>query len=463
MANLHVDSTTAGTPTSPYDTWATAATTLTAANAVAVAGDTIYVHPSHSEAAAGNITFAGTITNPIKIICGTPHAILDNGISALQNTAIWGINSSGSGATWAGSFYVHGISFRVVGTGGSGNLRTNGSNLEACTFNDCQFYYGGASGAITIGSSGEGVSITTLLNCTFRFHNAANLIRLNSRIYGSNLSVIAGAATPTIVFAIGDSTVDNSAHVDIDGMDFSVLANTTRLTNTFGEMSFVRFRNVKVPSGWGVLGSTNPLSADILTGSQLEILNYGDGNTNHRYWIENKQGRSLAESTIKIDTAAASGNSIGTYSRRMQTLTSVAYPNAPYRGPSISKYVEANGQYKGVFLHLVHDGSLQFTNKEFWIEVAVQADISFPVSTMYSSCPDFLTGAVALYASVETWAGDTGTGPNGSSNWNTMYAYKGGIPVLNDGWITVTPCFAAPSKTIFINEDFIVEDEGAVP
>lgn len=461
MANLHVDSTTAGTPTSPYSTWATAATTINAASLVAVAGDTIYVHPSHSETAAtAGLTGAGTAANPIKIVCGTPDTT--SGITALQTSAIFGINPSGSGASWTGSFYVYGISFRVTGSTGSATLRVASSNLEVCTLEKCAFYFGGSNGAMSIGVATEGTSIVNLINCDFRFHNAFNSFRFNSRVYGSNLAVVSSAATPTTMFAIGDSGVDNSAFVDIDGLDFATLANTTKLTSTFSEQSFVRFRNLKVPTGWGVLGTTNPLSGDLLTGSQLELLNYGDGDTNHKYWVENKQGRSLAESTIKVNTAIASGNSTGTYSRRMQTLANVAYPNAPFRGPSISKYVVANGQQKGIFLNVMFDGTPQFTNKEFWIEVTARTVTGFSHTVLYSSCPNFTTAPVAIYAASETWDGATGTGPNGSSVWNAMYVYVGGIPVREDGWITVTPCFAVPSKTIFVNDSFEIEDEGAI-
>ena len=74
MALLHVNSTSGGTPTSPYDTWTKAATTIGAAALVAVAGDEVFVHPSHTETSNSNIGWAGLGENPIKLICGTPGA-----------------------------------------------------------------------------------------------------------------------------------------------------------------------------------------------------------------------------------------------------------------------------------------------------------------------------------------------------------------------------------------------------
>lgn len=459
MANIHVNSTTGGTPASPYVNWADAATTLAAAAAVAVAGDTVYVHPSHNETTGATCVWAGTTTNPVRIICGTPDTV--SGITALQNTAIWGIAASGSSASWTGSTYCHGIIFKLIGNSGSAIVTLSSSSDAITTFNQCSFQYGGTNGTMRFGPGVTAGGICQLLSCSFRFGAAGHTFLLQNRMYGTDLSVVSGSVTPTVMFALGSSTFDNGPIIEIDGFDFSNLANTVKVVSTFAALGLARLRNVKVPAGWGVAGGT-VATGELTVGAQLEILNYGDGDTNYRYWIENKQGRALSESTIKMSGADASGNSTGTYSRRMQTLATVVYPNSIFRGPPISKYVVANGQYKGIFVHIVHDGSLQFTDKEFWIEVSFRGTTDSPVTTTLSSCPSFLTNAVALYSSVELWDGDTGTGPNGTSNWNTLYAYKGSIPLLEDGWITVTPCMSIASKTLFMNDSFVVEDEGAI-
>ena len=76
--------------------------------------------------------------------------------------------------------------------------------------------------------------------------------------------------------------------------DFSVLANTVKLTNNNWKVGHVRFRNLKVPSGSGDPGTTvTPF--DITLGAHLEILNYGEGDTNHRFWIQDSHGHSMAE------------------------------------------------------------------------------------------------------------------------------------------------------------------------
>ena len=459
MALLHVNSTTGGTPASPYANWTDAAQTLLAAAAVAVAGDTVYVHPSHSEtAAAATVAWAGTPDNPVKIVCGTPDTV--SGITALQTTAIWGIGSSGASASFNGSYYVYGINFRLTGTSGSATLFLVNTDLSVCTFEQCQFYWSGNNGTMYLGPSATTSQTITLLNCTIRYGGTTNSLRMVPFVTIKGLTVVGGGATPTTMFVVGYTSGGNPGYVTVDGFDFSVLANTTKLA-AFSRISFARFANVKTPSGWGT-PSNLILAADVGGASQVELINYGSGDTNHQYWFENKQGRSLSESTIKVNTANASGNSTGTYSRRVQTLATAAYPNAVYRGPAITKYVVANGQQKGIFLNVAYDGASFFNAKDFWVEVTARVTANVPVTTLFSSRPSFIASNPSLTQASETWDGLTGTGPNGSSNWNTSYAYVGGIELLEDGWITVTPCFAVPSKTIFVNDSFEIEDEGAI-
>lgn len=465
MANIHVNSTTAGTPASPYANWTDAAATMGAAQAVAVAGDTVYVHPSHSEtAAAAGFTWAGTAANPIKIICGTPVSpIIDVGITDLQNTAIWGIAATGSSLGWGGlGLYVHGIVFKVTGSSGSAILSLASTSLAQWTLNECQIYWTGVGGAgAHIGNSNEGDGTIVFNKCQFRFGKDTHFLRCMGNFLFKDCSVLSGSALPTTMFSIGYSTLDSPGFVEVDGFDFSVLANTVKLAS-FGKAGTGRFKNLKTPTSWGTI-SNLPFTAELLGGSKVEILNYdAASNTNYKYWVETKLGRSLNENTIKVNSANASGNSQTTYSRRVWSLASVGYPASIYRGPPITKYVVANGQYKGIFLDIAYDGSVSLTDKEFWIEVSAMTTANSPLSTQYSSCPPHLTAASNLLTSAETWDGLTGTGPNGSSNWIKSYVYQGGIPLIADGWVTVTPCFALPSKVIFMNENFVVADEGAI-
>lgn len=461
---IHVNSTMAGTPTSPYGNWDIAAQTFAAAAAAAAIDDEIFVHPSHSETSVSTVTWPGTVTNPNKIICGTPTTgTAAVGITALQNTAQWAAAAGGSNVGWGGSTYTHGISFRMIGSTGSAILTLNPTQNAISTFNDCQLYWSGTAGSMAIGGNVASDGATYLSNFTFRYNATGNIPRLTNRVIGNNIICI-GSVTPTNMFAIGNGTIHIVPYIEFDGFDFSTFANTVKLTTTFSKMGFVRIRNAKVPTGW-CTPTNAPTSSEIITGSRLEILNYGDSDTNSRFWIEEKQGRCVDEQTIKYSSGSASpsGNSKGTYSKRLWTLGNVAYPSSVWRGPAIGKYLAANNQYKGIYVHLASDGAVQFNNKEFWLEVTFPGVDGFPQSGFLSSCPAYGSFSTTLPTSTGTWVGFTNgvtTGPNGSSTWNKNYVYLGGIPLREDGWVIVTPCFAAPSKQIFINDDFTVQDEG---
>lgn len=446
MALLHVNSAN-GAPVSPFDTWAKAATTLGATAAVAVDGDEIFVHPSHAETLSATINFAGTQANPIKIICGTPGAT--SGITALQTTAQISVATSGSSLSVNGNLYIHGIQFRLTGSTGAAIFSFNtGATLTTIHFNECQFL-----GIATVGTgfnfcnsnTAQNEGYVMLTNCSVRYGATGHFLRFANRAQINGLTVLSGGVTPTSMFSYGSSGNENSAMVEMNGLDFSVLSNTAALNAATTKTTTVRYRNVKAPSGW----TPSLFSATPLLGSRGELLNWASDDKNYRFWVEDRHGKAKDEIVVKRSTNAASDGTTS-YSMRLETTSNVAFPILAFRSPPIIKrHAAAPGTTRTVAVQIAHDGSAAFSDKEVWLEVEYLGTAGFPLAKFTSDRAIYTNAAAAQPASGVAWDGATGTGPNGSTTWHRLQLETPAITVEEEGYLIGTVCMAVPSKTLF--------------
>jgi hypothetical protein len=447
MAAVHVNSAN-GAPVSPYDTWAKAATTLAAAAAVAVAGDEVFVHPSHAETVGTTCTWAGTKANPIRIICGTPGAT--SGITALQNTAQWGYAISGSACTWNGSIYVHGIQFKALGsTSGSAGLMLSSTMGHAQHYNDCSFQHVATGTGYIMSFHNNSAAVDDgdikVTNSTFRWAAAAQSFRMFQRTTFSGMGVVAGSATPTTAFYSASSTADNSGLIEMNGLDLSALSSGFSLFTPTQKPSQIRVRNAKLPSGWTPgLFATTPIC-----GSRGELLNYGTGDTNYKFYTSDHWGIAQDEVTIKRTTNPASDGTTS-YSMKLTTTANVGHPSSVFRSPPIIKrHAAAPGTTRTVSVQIAHDGASAFTDKEVWIELEYLGTAGFPLALFATDQSNYTTAAAGQPASGIAWDGASGTGPNGSSTWHRLQLETPAITVEEEGYLIATVCMSVPSKTIF--------------
>jgi hypothetical protein len=443
MTLRHVNSATTGAA-APYDTWATAAATLAAVAAVATAGDEVFVHPSHVESNAGSLSFiAGVPTNPIRIVCGTPGS--PSGITALQTTAQ--VNVTNTTIALNGSLYVYGIKFGMSTSGTSGinfnSVTAHQQAYESCEFNNLST----AAVTMQMGTTSGGVGHTTLNNCTIRFNLSTHFLRVFNYVLMNGCVFAAG--TPDRVFILGSVSSTNGAELYVNGADFSGLGNSIDLIAPATKQAFVRIRNCKMPSGWsGAL-----TYADLDYGCHAELLNYGTGDTNYKFWMESRQGIAKDETTIKLTTGAASDGTTS-YSMRLTTLATVAYPSTIFRSPPVIKRQAAGGGSKTLRAEVLHDGAAPFTNKEVWLEVEYLGTSGFPLASVVRTRASYVVGESSLVGGSFAWDGDTGTGPNGSATWNQCKIEIPGMTFAEEGYVVARLCMAIPSKTLFFNPDF---------
>src|SRR5512139_3561680 len=135
MANVYVKA--SGSGTSPYDTWAKAATTLKVATDFASAGDVIYAH-QESETITVDTTY--TLASGVKVICSNdavnepPQTLGNRTITSTTLGVDININAAANG--W---FYIYGLIMQAASGASAADIKLLGTNnavgiLENCTF-----------------------------------------------------------------------------------------------------------------------------------------------------------------------------------------------------------------------------------------------------------------------------------------------------------------------------------------
>lgn len=138
----------AGSNTSPYDTWAKAATKLKTATDMAGTRDKIYVDSAHTESTTGAVTLA--VAGDVQICRASTSA------EPPTELGTYGVDITYTGSlTFSGSFYCQGISFNAGAGSSTFNFIFGSTNADRQIFKDCCFYFGttGVSSTFLFGAS----------------------------------------------------------------------------------------------------------------------------------------------------------------------------------------------------------------------------------------------------------------------------------------------------------------------
>ena len=259
-ATRHVAAT--GSNTSPYDTWAKAATTLVSAVAGAAAGDVIVMSKTYTETITSALTIdiSTTNTNPYAVMCGTPAAT--SGLSDLTPGAV--ITVSTGAISLKGSAYYSGITF-IMSQAASLGMVLAPNNSGIMRFDNCSFQIsgGGSGSVIDIGGyTAGGGSACTLNNCTFKYSHALQRISVmggNVQINGG--SILSGGTAPSTFLGIDSSNRGITNLRVFGGFDMSNGATGIFLANT-GSFRSV-FSDIILPTSWSGTPCSSPAVGEV--------------------------------------------------------------------------------------------------------------------------------------------------------------------------------------------------------
>lgn len=434
-----------GSNTSPYDTWAKAATSLaTALAAATTAGDVVVIQynavPSGDSAIAADTTY--TFAANISLISAS-----NDGGSAYTPTAMDGTTNfiGSSSASWhiatAGAdraCYIYGIAFRIAGSGAK-EIRVQTGIGQSCTWDTC-YFWSGTSGSSQIVLTNNFDGHGEFRNCTFRFGAVGTYISVGSfaNLYKCSLSSSGSAPTSGLF----NSYSSARGHVSCVGCDWSYVTGT--VVPNAGQHLVVKFDRCIFGTGATLFASqtSNPTQAS----AEAFFSDCLVGTT--RVWGHyNAAGSTVRETGIYYTSGAA-----GTESWKVVTTANASY-RMPYQTPWLDLYNTGTSAITPRF-EILRDGSTTaYTDAQVWAEFSWKNTASSPLgSGLQNDWQGFAAAAAgtagtnqAAGAGLGSWTGESGTAWSGKCDSGTS------ITPTESGYLRGRICVAAASTTLYVD------------
>ena len=414
MADIYVRSTD-GNNADNGSTWALAKRDLAGAAAIDAAGDTIWLSDAHSEstAAPSQPVFAGTIANPVLILCGDDAA---QPPTTLATTAVVATSGANSDINISGHIYAYGITF-IAGSGASAAVfRLANAANDYQVYEQCSFQLGSTATSNRIrpvNGSGSSIANTTWKDCTVKFANVSQWISLIGGVFTwSGGSILSGGSSVNVLFGV---EVGAMAISRIDNVDFSNIASSADLC-TIGNGLKIVISNCKLPASW---------SGGLVTGTKTavfraEMYNCDSGDTNYGCWIEDGYGTIRDFSTLYLSgTEGIKHNGAAVpLSYKMSGNANTSYPSGTLEGMQMTLVNETTTSQTAT-LEIIHNESAALNDDEIWLAVDYPATAG---STQFTRLTDakanVLATAAAQASSTADW--DDGLTERGNSTVYTV-------------------------------------------
>lgn len=402
MANLYVKST--GSNTSPYDTWAKAATAPKTATDLAAAGDTIYQH-AETFTIAADTTYS--LASGVRWICTNdsanepPQTLSTAGVIDGTGTAGADITIGGSGT----ACYIYGIKFRVGNGANAGVITVSSVDNSSPTLDSCVLETAGTSSGnrIAFGDFGNLINhIVRLKNTSVKFSTTSAYLRNCAQLFWENSAILAsGSTVPTNLF--NDILRGAGSGMDFLGCNFSgMTSGTVFSTATWTSPVPITLRQCK-------LGAATLNNALTLAGFEITLYDCSTTDTHYQFAHYIYNGSTTISTSIYANDGAEYNIAGSKHSWIVSgnANTTRAYP---YISPWFSKYNEGTSAITPS-IEILRDGSTTaYTDIEVWGEFAAKTTSGFPISTIYSDYGGHLSTGTNQDAGVGTsgWTGDTG-------------------------------------------------------
>jgi hypothetical protein len=412
MANYFVSS--SGSNTSPYDTWAKAATSLqTALTAATAAGDVIALDvagvPSGDAENAGTTTY--TFGGSVALIAST-----NSGASTITPTAMsttsWVGNSTTArnlNVVGAHKVYVFGLTFSMSGSS-TATHSFNTSDGGCFVFDTCRFFFNSTSaGTAQHQFGGVANCYTKTVNCVIdsdRPTPSGSLVAHGGIVEHVNLIFEQTAANKAGFLGDLNITVGtaNACSVTFNGGDLST-CNATLVDSCGRAASEFRFINVKLPASHVMLATQTPANP---SSANVWVRDCSSGDTHGLFGYGNAFGTAVSDTGIYFTSGAAG------QSWKIVTTANCSY-YTPFELPWFGYYNTVTTSITP-YVEILRDGSTTaYQDDEVWLDVMAKTTSG---STQATQTTDRMTllGTPANHAAgagLGSWTGESGTAWSG--------------------------------------------------
>lgn len=377
----------------------------------ATAGDVLLLSQAHAElrSEAVVIALAGTLATPSYLFGvddgADPATTLASPIPSIKSNGSFSLSVTGNG-------YIDSV-YLAAGVGAStGQTITLGANDIRQEYRRCSFEEAttSASGFITIGSSSTSTETSIYWrDCNVKFNAAAQRINVTQTYFEwIGGTVLSGGTSPTeLLNANGDA-----ATIKVSSLDLSNAAAGLVIFRSGATAGECLIRDSKLPNSW-----TGNIGVPTTPSAVNKMFNCWSGTTAYRAWLSYYGGSVKATSASTVYFTPVDSSDLG-YSMEVVGNTNCEPLVTNVITPELRVYNSATSGTVTATVEIVHDGASALTDKDVFLI------LEYPTATGTASADDGtatpMASGTAQSTSTAAWTGDTGTGPNGSSTWNTL-------------------------------------------
>lgn len=432
-----------GSNTAPYDTWATAATSLgTALAAATSAGDIIAIQydgvPATDSALAADTTYAFAADN-VCLIAST-----NSGTSTITPTAMGTANWIGNSTTNRSiafvavnrKVYMYGLTLRTAGATADVIQIGGAADGMHAELEDCYFWQGNTAGSghIVFGrSGGDANTFVKLRNCTLRFAGASQQCRVGAKLQIEGGSLSSAGTAPTSLFFFNND--GGGAEVSCEGFDLTHLTGNMVGDATF-QSATVRLSRCKL----GVFPPTIAAQTVNNRGSaEVFVFDCATGDTHGLMAHVNAFGTTSSDTGIYFTSGSAAQS-------WKITTTSVATYYTPYESPWFGYYNTGTSAITP-YVEIARDvSSTPYQDEEVWMDVAAKVTSGSTNSTIYSSRMALMGSPVDIPAGAGTGSWSPG---GGSPDWSGKLELASSITPAEAGHISARIVVGEPLITVY--------------
>lgn len=427
-----------GSNTSPYDTWAKAATSLATALAAATTDGDIVVIQYNAVPSTDAELAADTSYIPAAEIL-IVSASNDGGSSwtpTEMGTANWiGNSTTNRTISLSGSdreYQIWGVTFRTAGAT-TDSINIGSTSGTAPFLENCYLWSGNTSTSSVIALTVDGRAYAHLRNCTFRFGATAQSLAIGSTAILENCTISSDGSTPSVLFSSPGPTPTN---VKCVGCDFSLVTGT--LVGNIAGPVVVEFERCVFGSGVTVLAtqSLNPTKAS----AKAWVFDCSSGDTHGLFGYYDALGSCISDTGIYFTAGAAA------QSWKIVT-TANAHFQTPFFAPWIDLYNTGTSAITPYFEILRDGSSTAYQNDEVWAEFSAKVTSASTKASFYNDRKTLTATAEnqAAGAGLSSWTGENAT------SWSGKCDSGSSLTPAENGYVRGRLVVGEPSITVYLD------------
>ena len=390
-----------GSNTSPYDTWAKAATSLqTALTAASTNGDIVVIQ--HDAVPTANKEQSADTTYTFQADVSLISASADDASTAYTPTAMGTENWIGNSTTntfirIAGAdknILVWGVTFRLSGSTLDPFQPAYSAGLHS-VLDNCYVWGSGTATGSLFQMTGTVGSYCELMNSTLRFGHADQGILVSGKLRCENVTVSSSGTAPALLYT-GTTAIGTAEWV---GCDLSYVTGT--LVGDVTATGNWIFDRCKLGSGVVILAAQT--SNPTLGSPEVYVYDCSSGDTHYHFAHYNAVGQTEVSTSIYADDGAEYDVAGTKFSWKIDGSANSNLAH-PYLSPPIHLYNETTGSQTPSVEILRNGSTTAYTNGQVWGRFTFKGTSGNPMA-------EFATDSVAFLGTPANQ--DTGVGTTG--------------------------------------------------